>query len=76
MLETLLRTKLYIPAQRPNLVPRPQLIDRLNRGLAAGHRLTLLSTPAAAGIEVARLAGARTARDEQLLGQAAEPGRY
>jgi ATP/maltotriose-dependent transcriptional regulator MalT len=49
MLETLLRTKLYIPPLRPNLVPRPKLIDRLNQGLQLGHKLTLVSTPAGYG---------------------------
>jgi len=39
-----LTTKLYIPPPRPNLVPRPRLIERLN---AALHRkLTLISAPA------------------------------
>jgi LuxR family maltose regulon positive regulatory protein len=43
----LLRTKLYIPPVRPELVPRPRLIERLNAGL---HRkLTLVSAPAGFG---------------------------
>jgi LuxR family maltose regulon positive regulatory protein len=43
----LLRTKLYIPAPRPQLVPRPRLIERLHAGL---HRkLTLISAPAGFG---------------------------
>lgn len=43
----LLTTKLYIPPPRPNLVPRPRLIERLNAGL---HRkLTLVSGPAGFG---------------------------
>ena len=29
----LLRTKLYIPTPRLNLVPRPRLIERLNAGM-------------------------------------------
>jgi LuxR family maltose regulon positive regulatory protein len=45
----LLQTKLYVPAVRPNLVPRPQLISRLNHGLRSGHKLTLLSAPAGFG---------------------------
>ncbi len=49
MPETLLRTKLFIPAVRPNLVPRPQLILRLNQGLQLGHKLTLVSAPAGFG---------------------------
>ncbi|MBN1887222.1 MAG: hypothetical protein JW850_04510 [Thermoflexales bacterium] len=47
MLAPLLKTKLYIPPIRPELVPRPRLIERLNAGL---HRkLTLVSAPAGFG---------------------------
>jgi len=43
----LLKTKLYIPPPRHDLVPRPRLIERLNAGL---HRkLTLISAPAGFG---------------------------
>jgi LuxR family maltose regulon positive regulatory protein len=43
----ILATKLYTPPPRPNGVPRPRLIERLNAGL---HRkLTLLSAPAGFG---------------------------
>jgi LuxR family maltose regulon positive regulatory protein len=43
----LLRTKLYIPPPRPELVSRPRLIERLNAGI---HRkLTLVSAPAGFG---------------------------
>jgi hypothetical protein len=42
--ELLLQTKLYMPPLRPNLVPRPQLIERLNEGLL--RKLTLISAPA------------------------------
>ncbi|HUV91897.1 MAG TPA: hypothetical protein VMV80_02330, partial [Anaerolineales bacterium] len=46
-MEQLLTTKLYIPSTRPELVPRPRLIERLNQGL---HRkLTLISAPAGFG---------------------------
>ncbi len=45
----LLHTKLYIPAPRPALVERPHLTERLNGGLAAGYKLTLLSAPAGFG---------------------------
>ena len=41
----LLTTKLYIPLPRPNLVPRPHLLEQLNAGLERGHRLTLVSAP-------------------------------
>jgi LuxR family maltose regulon positive regulatory protein len=40
---TLLETKLHIPALRPNAVPRPRLMTRLNEGLA--RPVTLLSAP-------------------------------
>ena len=47
MTTPLLQTKLYIPPVRPELVPRPRLIERLNAGL---HRnLTLISAPAGFG---------------------------
>ncbi len=47
MTTPLLTTKLYIPPVRPELVPRPRLIERLNAGL---HRkLTLISAPAGFG---------------------------
>jgi len=43
----LLTTKLYIPPPRPDLVPRPRLIERLDAGV---HRkLTLVSAPAGFG---------------------------
>jgi LuxR family maltose regulon positive regulatory protein len=45
----LLATKLYIPPLRPNLVPRPRLVERLNAGLRSGHKLTLISAPAGFG---------------------------
>jgi LuxR family maltose regulon positive regulatory protein len=45
----LLTTKLFVPPPRPNLVPRPRLIQRLEEGLRSGHRLTLLSAPAGSG---------------------------
>jgi LuxR family maltose regulon positive regulatory protein len=47
MAVSLLTTKLYIPRVRPELVPRPRLIEQLNAGL---HRkLTLISAPAGFG---------------------------
>lgn len=49
MPETLLRTKLFVPPLRPNLVPRPRLIEQLNNGLLPGHKLTLVSAPAGFG---------------------------
>jgi len=47
--ETLLQTKLFIPRLRPNLVPRPRLIERIDQGLHLGHKLTLVSAPAGFG---------------------------
>jgi LuxR family maltose regulon positive regulatory protein len=49
MSEMLLQTKLFIPPLRPNLVPRPHLIEKLNQGLRLGHKLTLISAPAGFG---------------------------
>ena len=43
----LLRTKLYIPRIRSNLVSRPRLIERLNTGL--DKKLTLIAAPAGFG---------------------------
>lgn len=45
----ILNTKLYIPPPRLNIVPRPRLIDRLNKGRMTGHRMTLISAPAGFG---------------------------
>ena len=49
MPETLLQTKLFIPQLRPDIVPRPHLIQRLNQGLQLGHKLFLISAPAGFG---------------------------
>ncbi len=45
----LLSTKLYLPLLRPDLIPRPRLIERLNRGLHQRPGLTLVSAPAGFG---------------------------
>ena len=49
----LLQTKFYMPPVRPNLISRPQLIERLNAGLGDGRlfprRLSLVSAPAGFG---------------------------
>jgi LuxR family maltose regulon positive regulatory protein len=45
----LLTTKLHVPSPRPNLVPRPHLIERLDQGLRRGRKLTLISAPAGFG---------------------------
>jgi LuxR family maltose regulon positive regulatory protein len=49
MLMPLLTTKLNTPPLRPNLVPRPRLLQKLDEGLRAGRRLTLVSAPAGYG---------------------------
>jgi LuxR family maltose regulon positive regulatory protein len=49
MATPLLRTKLYIPPPRPNLVPRAHLVGRLDEGLRQGHKLTLVAAPAGFG---------------------------
>lgn len=43
----LLKTKLYFPPFRPNLVPRPSLVEKLNLGLSGP--LTLIAAPAGYG---------------------------
>jgi hypothetical protein len=47
MPDTLLQTKLGIPPSRPNLVPRPHLLEALDRAREA--KLTLISAPAGFG---------------------------
>ena len=49
MTTPILATKLYIPPPRPELVPRAQLIGRLNKGLVRDCKLTLISAPAGFG---------------------------
>jgi LuxR family maltose regulon positive regulatory protein len=45
----LITTKLYRPRPRPDWIPRPRLLARLDKGLAAGRRLSLISAPAGFG---------------------------
>jgi LuxR family maltose regulon positive regulatory protein len=47
MSSPILTTKLYVPPPRPEAVPRPRLIERLNEGLR--RKLTLVSAPAGFG---------------------------
>jgi LuxR family transcriptional regulator, maltose regulon positive regulatory protein len=56
----LLTTKLYAPPLRPNLVPRPHLVERLDEGLRLGRKLTLVSAPAGFGKTTLVSAWART----------------
>ena len=46
---SVLATKLFVPARRPNLVARSRLTEQLNAGFDSGHRLTLISAPAGFG---------------------------
>ena len=45
----ILATKLFAPPHRSQVVVRPRLIEQLNSGLLAGHKLTLVSAPAGFG---------------------------
>ncbi len=45
----ILATKLFIPPPRLGKVPRPRLVERLNEGLAAGRKLTIISASAGFG---------------------------
>ena len=45
----ILATKLYIPPPRSKIVLRSRLIERLNEGLSAGRKLTLISASAGFG---------------------------
>jgi len=45
----ILATKLFIPPPRSKIVLRPRLVERLNEGLSAGRKLTLISSPAGFG---------------------------
>jgi LuxR family transcriptional regulator, maltose regulon positive regulatory protein len=45
----ILTTKLYIPPPRPKIVLRHSLIERLNKSLSSGCKLTLISAPAGFG---------------------------
>jgi LuxR family transcriptional regulator, maltose regulon positive regulatory protein len=58
--DVLLATKLYMPASRPGLVPRPRLLARLDEGLAQG--LVLVCAPAGYGKTVLLADWARRGR--------------
>lgn len=49
MIETLLPTKLYIPPQRPNFIPRPRLVEQLFKVFKTPGSFTLMSSPAGSG---------------------------
>jgi LuxR family maltose regulon positive regulatory protein len=44
-----LATKLFVPPPRSHAISRPRLVDRLDAGVRAGRRLTLVSAPAGFG---------------------------
>ena len=44
-----LATKLFVPPPRANAVSRSRLVRKLDDGIAAGHKLTLISAPAGFG---------------------------
>jgi len=50
----LLAIKLHIPPARPDLVPRPRLLQRLDAGLQPGHRLTLVAALVTAVVVLVR----------------------
>ena len=58
--DVLLATKLYLPGPRPDLVPRPRLLVRLDEGLARG--LVLVCAPAGYGKTVLLADWARRGR--------------
>jgi LuxR family maltose regulon positive regulatory protein len=45
----LLKTKIFVPPAHRELVSRPRLIERLDRGIRLGRKLTLISAPAGFG---------------------------
>jgi LuxR family maltose regulon positive regulatory protein len=63
MPDTLLRTKLFAPPLRSDLISRPRLIERLHQALQPGHKLTLIS--AAAGFGKTTLVSAWVQQTEQ-----------
>ncbi|HRF49189.1 MAG TPA: hypothetical protein PLC98_16270, partial [Anaerolineales bacterium] len=77
---TLLASKFFHPAPRPNDVARERLVGRLQRGLAAGRPLTLVSAPAGYGkttLVAAWLAGSERPHAWLRLDPADdEPGRF
>jgi LuxR family maltose regulon positive regulatory protein len=45
----ILQTKLIIPNTHPTLVSRPRLVEQIENGVQAGHKLTLVAAPAGFG---------------------------
>jgi LuxR family maltose regulon positive regulatory protein len=78
MVAALLQTKLYIPPLRPELIPRPRLLERLNTGLVApgrgaARKLTLVSAPAGFGKTTLISSWVHQLADEQTSLTAASP---
>ncbi|HMQ55017.1 MAG TPA: LuxR C-terminal-related transcriptional regulator [Anaerolineae bacterium] len=78
----LIKTKLYIPLPRPDLVARPRLLARLTEGVTRGPGVTLISAPAGFGKTTlvsawlaARTNGAPEAQISPLPAGGAGPGR-
>jgi LuxR family maltose regulon positive regulatory protein len=72
MPDTLLRTKLFIPPLRPDLVSRPRLLAHLNQGLQPGRKLILVSAPA--GFGKTTLVGEWVQQQEEGRGKREEDG--
>src|SRR5665811_1282421 len=49
MATPVLSTKLFVPPQRPEVVPRVRLVDQLYDARAAGRKLSLVAAPAGFG---------------------------
>src|SRR5271165_1756245 len=66
-------TKLHLPKPRPDLVARPRLAARLDRGARA--KLTLVSAPTGFGKTslVAQWLSSRTAQDRTVVWMALDP---
>ena len=77
---TILSTKLHLPGVRTGIVERPRLIARLDEGMRAGGRLTLVCAPAGFGkscLLASWLHGAeRMQTGEPLESDAADPARH
>lgn len=49
MTDLIMRTKITVPPLRSNLVTRYRLLEKLNEGLSAGNKITLISAAAGSG---------------------------
>ncbi len=62
MTDNLLRTKLFIPPRRQDLVERPRLFQKLDCGLVPANRLIMVTAPAGFGKTTLVSEWARSAR--------------